>query len=138
MLEALLLLAVYRLFRASARGLAVLTVAAGGASIVTGLAAAALALTALSALESATTFVSGALTGVELVLLGALLQKASASPASLRLLGFAAAVGMVVGGATTSASPDLLLLPGILIFAFPVFLYQLGKLTLPPPGEAPT
>lgn len=136
-LEALLLLAVYRLFRGRARTLAVLTVVAGGASIVSGLAAAALVVTDLSALESATTFASAALTGMELVLLGGLLRNAAAAPQSLWLLGFASAVGIVVGSLTTAESPDLLLAPAILILAFPVFLYQLGKLTVQPVGATP-
>jgi hypothetical protein len=134
LLEALLLIALFRLFR-DRRMLASLMVAAGGASIVAGLGAAFLAVTAQPALEATATAIGALLTAAELVLMAALVYRASATPPRLWVWGVAAGIGTAAAaGVTPTTSDSLLVVAGILAFAFPVFLFRLGQLSLPTLG----
>ncbi len=134
-LEALLLIAVYRLFKDRDRLLATLTVAAGAASIVAGLVSLILAVTAQPILEATATAIGAFLTAAELVLMAALVRRASATPARLWVWGVAAGAGTAAAAGVTSTTSDTLLVAaGLLALAFPVFLFRLGHLSLPVHG----
>lgn len=130
-LEAVLLIALYRLFKDRDRLLAALTVVAGVASIVAGLVSVFLTVTAQPNLEAAATATGSFLTAAELVFMAALVRRASATPARLWVWGVAAGVGTAAASVTSTTSDTLLLVAGLLALAFPVFLFRLGQLSLP-------
>jgi hypothetical protein len=133
-LEALLLIALYRLFRDRDRVLVALMVVAGVASIIAGFVSVMAAATAQPSLEAVATAIGAFLTAAELVLMSALVRRASATPARLWVWGVAAGLGTAAAGLAPTESEPLLLVASLLALAFPVFLFRLGHLSLPVVG----
>jgi hypothetical protein len=72
-----------------------------------------------------------ALTAAELLLMGLLLRFAQAGPRGLSRVAVVAAIGCCAALGEQLAPGSWLLLPSLLLFALPWFLFRLSKLVLP-------
>lgn len=130
-LELLLYLSIYRVFRPLHRQLAVAAVGLGLASIVAGVVEIVGDVFGLETTVSIATPIGGALTAASFIGIAAVMRVSDARPGRAWILAVVSAIGFGAGAVDAIIGTDTLILVEALVLVLPWFLYQLSQFALP-------